>query len=541
MPRVLRTSKIANTTRPWHSQEDILTLLIGLDIGTTNIKAAAYDATGRACAQAVVPAPMEPEELRKGTQNPQTLWQAAASALRTVMASVKDAPVAGVGVASVGEAGVPLSAQGKPTHPIIAWYDDRTSYLVPWWRTHVGPKAIFATTGLALGHTYTLLKLQWLSDRAPEAWGRTRRWLSISGYIGYQLTGEQAMGYSLASRTMALDLRKLSWSDELLAAARVPRALFPELMPEGSILGKVHKGAAASTGLPLGTPVVVGGHDHPVGALALGAIAPGIVLDSTGTTETELMGLPSVEGIFQRDDRRFSVGCHAAPGSFCIKGAILGAGSLVRWAGQLLFPDLPEDARMQTLEDAAASAPPGARGVYVLPHFAGAGSPNRNSTARGVITGLTTRHTRADLARAAWEGLAYELRTLWLALEDSSGAGIERVITAGGGSRSAFWNQLKANVTGRAISISQQTEAVTLGAAMLAGLGTGVYADLDEAHQAFPLRAREFEPEPQIAGTYDDLYRDYIENLRLDSVRLGALAGDLWRSTPEESGDAPTP
>jgi xylulokinase len=510
-------------------QEAILTLLIGLDVGTTNIKAAAYEAAGLLAAQTVVPTPVHAIGLRRGTQDPEAVWQAAASALRTVMDQVQGIPVGGVCVASVGEAGVPLDAQGKPTHPIIAWYDDRTAPLLPWWESHIGPEMVFATTGLALGHTYTLLKLQWLSQHAPDAWERTRRWLGISDYIGYRLTGEQAMGYSLASRTMALDLHTLSWSDDLLTAAGVPRGILPDLVSESTLLGKVHGPAASTTGLPLDTPVLVGGHDHPVGALGLDAVAPGLVMDSTGTTETELMGLPSVRGILRRRDRRFSVGCHAVPGSFCIKGAILGAGSLIRWAGNLLFPELPDDDRLQAMEDAAASAPPGARGLYLLPHLEGAGSPNRNSMARGVIAGLTARHTRADMARAVWEGLAYEVRALWEALEHSSGARIERVVAAGGGSRSAFWNQLKADVTGRAISVFEQTEAVTVGAAMLAGLGSGSYASLDEARQAFPLRAKEFEPEPQLANAYDALYRDSIESIRLDSVRLGALAGSLWQ------------
>jgi len=509
-------------------RESILTLLIGLDIGTSNIKAAAYKVTGRLCAQTVIATPTKTIGLRGGTQDPDALWLAVARALRTVMDRVQDGGlVAGVCVASVGEAGVSLDAQGQPTHPIVVWYDDRTAPLVSWWRRHVGPEAVFVATGLALGHTFTLLKLQWLRQQAPQAWERTRRWLGISGYVGYRLTGEQAMGYSLASRTMALDLRTLSWSDDLLDAARVPRDLLPQLVPEGTMLGKVQEGAAAVTGLPTGTPVLVGGHDHPVGAIALGAVAPGVLLDSTGTTETELMGLPSVERMLRGDDRRFSVGCHAAPGSFYIKGAILGAGSLLRWAAQLLFPELPDDARTRALEHAAISAPPGARGLYLLPHLEGAGSPNRDSMARGVIAGLTARHTRDDLARAAWEGLAYELRTLWEALEDSAGYRIKQVVAAGGGSRSAFWNQLKANVTGRPISVSQQSEAVTLGSAMLAGMGSGVYASLDEARRTFPLHAERIEPDPELADTYGRLYRHAIERIRAESVRLGALAGHL--------------
>lgn len=526
-------------TVPSSSGEDPVALLIGLDIGTSNIKAAAYDASGPCRAQASFPTPTEMTGVRLATQDPEALWNTAAAALREVLEACQiGGEVSGVCVASVGEAGVPLDAHGRPTHPIIAWYDERTVPLLPWWRDYLGPAAIFAITGLPLGHTFSLFKLQWLRQQIPDAWARTRRWLGISDYIGYRLTGEQVMGYSLASRTMALDLQTRSWSADLLDAAEVPQDLLPALAPEGTFLGRVHAEAAEATGLPAGTPVLVGGHDHPVAAVALGATSSGIVLDSTGTTETELMAIPSVEAMLERDDQRFSVGCHALPGSFYIKGAILGAGSLLTWAANLLFPELPEQAKLDALERVAACSPAGAKGLYLLPHFGGAGSPDRDSAARGVIAGLTTHHTRDDMARAVLEGLTYELRALWEALEASAGYRVTRVIATGGGSQSVLWNHLKANVTGRAIAVSQQPEAVTLGAAMLAGLGSGQYASLEDAQKVHSPPTQIITPEPELAATYDQLYHERVQCIRAASAHLGAMTGHLWATEP--TGDSPT-
>lgn len=512
-----------------------MTLLIGLDIGTSNIKAAAYRADGGCLAQASSPTPSRTVALRQAEQDPDELWGAVAETLaKTVTACGSSPDIAGVCVASVGEAGVPLDAHGDPTCPIIAWYDERTAPLTQWWEAHLGTEPLFALTGLPLGHTFSLLKMQWLRQEAPVAWAATRRWLAVGDYIGFRLTGQQAMGYSLASRTMALDLGTRAWSPELLELARVPERLLPALAPEGTLLGRVLPEAVVATGLPESTAVFIGGHDHPVAAIAMGATAPGIVLDSTGTTETELMAIPSVRSILDRNDQHFSVGCHAAPGRYYIKGAILSAGSLLAWAAGLCFPKEPPHARLAALTEAAATSPAGADGLYLLPHLAGAGSPDRDSLARGVIAGLTLGHTRNDIARAAFEGLVYELNALLSALEQSAGHPISQVIAAGGGSQSSFWTQLKADITGHPMMVSPQTEAVTLGAAMLAGLGSGIYSSLEDAQAAHALPGEMYTPDPARAQLYDRLYRLRIRRIRELCVSLGAATGRLWGGTLDD-------
>ncbi len=516
-----------------------MALLIGLDVGTSNIKAAAYRSDGGCVARASTPTPTTPAGLRQAEQHPGALWEAVAETLATTLAACGDAPdVAGLCVASVGEAGVPLDAHGEPTYPIIAWYDQRTASLPRWWDEAMGAQPLFALTGLPLGHTFSLLKMQWLRQMAPEAWAATQRWLAVGDYVGFRLTGQQATGYSQASRTMALDLTTRAWSDTLLSIAELPPSLLPTLVPEGTLLGHALPEAAAACRLPEGTPVFVGGHDHPVAAIAMGATEPGVVLDSTGTTETELMTIPSVRDILARGDGRFSVGCHAAPGSYYVKGGILGAGSLLRWVADLCFADTPPPDRLDALYTAAEASPPGARGLYLLPHLAGAGSPDRDSMARGVMAGLTLDHSRNDLARAAFEGLVYELKTLLNALAESAGHGIDRVIAAGGGSQSPFWTQLKADVTGRPILVSPHTEAVTLGAAMLAGVGAGIYRSLQDAQATHAQSSEAYTPDPARARDYQRLYQKRIAQIRALCLPVGALSGQLWERDLSSNPDS---
>jgi len=176
----------------------------------------------------------------------------------------------------------------------------------------------------------------------------------------------------------------------------------------------------------------------------------------------------------------------------------------------------------------AQTSSPGAEGLYLLPHLAGAGSPDRDSGARGILVGLTLSHRRADLARAAFEGLAYELRVLWQALEAYSGVPIKHVVGVGGGARSAAWSQLKADVTGHALTVPQQSEAVAQGAALLAGLGAGVYADAVSAVDRIRQAESRYQPEPERQARYDQLYEGYIIKLREKAAMLGSLSGHCY-------------
>ncbi|MHB1294287.1 MAG: FGGY-family carbohydrate kinase [Anaerolineae bacterium] len=505
-------------------------LLLGVDLGTTNIKAVAYTVDGRPVAQASSPTPTTIEGVRQASQNPSELYGACAQAIRQVTAQLSPADtIIGLAMASVGEAGVPLDAHGQPVYPIIAWYDERPRPQAEQLAERVTEKTLYHISGLPMGHTFTLNKLLWLRACQPGVFSRLRAWLCISDYVAYRLTGERCMGYSLASRTLALDLRRRAWSEELLSLAGVDAAIFPPLQPEGSPVGRVSAEAARQTGLVEGTPVFVGGHDHVCGALAMGAFEPGRVLDSTGTTEAELVTLTDVAPHLDAADLSFCLGCHVASGRYYALGSILGAGSMISWLADLLWPGAQADRgqAIQALTEAAATSPRGAKGLYVLPHLAGAGSPDRDSLARGVFVGLTLSQGRADMARATLEGLAYELRWLWEALERFSGHPIEQVISAGGGARNTFWSQIKADVTGRPLTIPQHTEAVALGAAMLAGIGAGIYRDAQEAHRQVDVPAGEVQPQMEDSDFYAGRYHALMAQVRPLAAELGRRSGRL--------------
>jgi len=502
---------------------------LGIDVGTTNTKAVAYSLRGARLAEASVPTPSVSEGARRALQHPDALWDTVRTAIRTVVRALpEDAGLVGMAIASVAEAGVPLNAHGHPVHPIIAWYDERAAPQCAALVAALGEEAIYRITGLPPTPIFTLNKLLWLRDNAPEAWARLARWLCVSDYIAYRLTGEQAMGYSLASRTLAFDLERRVWSEELLGYAGLRHAHLPPAQPEGTLVGRVV--ASAETDLPVGLPVFVGGHDHVCGALAVGAFEPGVVLDSTGTTEAELATLLEVRSHLSAGDLSFSLGCHTARGRYYAIGSILGAGSTMGWMAGLLWPEeaaAGRDAALAAMTAAATESPLGAQGLYLLPHLSGAGAPRRSPSARGLLAGLNLGHTRGDIARATIEGMAFELRLLLEALERYTGREIREIVAVGGGARNTVWTQIKADVTGRTLSVPEHTEAAALGAAVLAGIGSGAFRDEAHAHAEMAPTTRPVHPDEASRHAYETLYQRLMTQIRPLASELGRASGAM--------------
>ena len=224
------------------------------------------------------------ETVRRYTP-PQKLWEAVVGALKDLEEQIPNSHALGICVASIGESGIPLDYAGLPCFPSIAWFDERTLPQAAWWENRMGKKEIFQKHWPLPQHIFSLNKAHVVEIPRPDVFTRTRRWLCISDYIAYRLCGEQATGYSLASRTMAFDPLKACWSKEMLAAATISEQLWPQPLQEGALLGIVLPEIAQDISMLSETPVYVGGHDHVVAALAVGAIEPGIMIDSTGTTE----------------------------------------------------------------------------------------------------------------------------------------------------------------------------------------------------------------------------------------------------------------
>src|SRR5215218_10520025 len=288
-------------------------LLIGADVGTTNIKVVAFDRSGRAAVHASTPTPTHYPRPGRAHYDPEELWQVFAATLRKVTGQLDDAGrVASIAVASMGEAAVPLDADGRPTHDIIAWFDGRAQPQAERLDRTFGRDRLFGVTGLSLQPIFGLCKLLWLKENEPEAYSLTATWLNVADYMAFRLCGVAATDYSLASRTLALDLHGLRWAAELLEEVGIPPDLFAPLRSGGLSLGPVTPDAASATGLPESAGVAAGGHDHVCGALAVGVMQKGTMLNSLGTAEAIFLPLERPLTDPQVGHQGYTQGAHVA-------------------------------------------------------------------------------------------------------------------------------------------------------------------------------------------------------------------------------------
>ncbi len=481
-------------------------VLLGLDVGTTNFKAVAFDLAGRPVAHSSTSTITHYPQPGWAYYDPDEVWEGIAGIISEVTASLgEEYRVAGVAACSMGEAAVPVDARGGWLYPAIAWFDNRTIEQAEWWQEHLGADRIFQMTGLSLQPIFGLNKIMWLRDHEPEAYTQMVSWLNMADYVAFKLSGAKATDYSLASRTMALDLQRRRWSQELLEAAGVRADIFPRLIPSGERVGSVTAEAAQATGLPSGTPVVSGGHDHICGALAVGVTQPGDLLDSMGTAEALILSLdqPILESELGRAG--YTEGVHVAPDQYYILSAIYTSGASVDWMRDVLLPDSPQPyAELQSL---AASAPAGSLGVFFVPHLRMADAPHDDPLARGAFIGLSTDSGREAMARAVLEGLAYGARHTIDVVTRMVETSIQRYKIIGGGSRNQLLLAIKAAVLNRALTAVGVEEATTLGAALLAGIGTGLYSDVDDALSHMVYDQTTVEPDAESATDYEARYQ----------------------------------
>ena len=436
--------------------------------------------------------------------------------------------VAGVAVASMGEEGFPLDAAGAPLSPAIVWHDTRTLPQATRWQEQTDESRVYEISGLSPRPIYTVHKLAWLQEHEPDVWKSMRSWASISGYVSFRLSGALCMDLSQASRTGLLDLRRRTWSEELLALARVPRDIFPRLVESGAKIGEVTGEAARQTGLRGGTAVAAGGHDHICGALAAGIVGPGGMLHSGGTAEGVVVALDEV--VLSADTLRdsLSLGCHVVPGEYYATGG-LHSGGVLNWYLNVTGGGDKRESYIDLAEE-ARTAPPGARGITFLPYLYGQGPPASDPHAAGSFLGLRAHHSRSDLGRAVFEGLAYDARRLTDALRQDLALRIESVTAIGGLGRARLWSELKAALLNLPIRMLDTPEAVALGAAMIAGLAADVYPDVARAITATQRSSETIRPDPHLVREYQTHYARWLS---VDAALRNALCGRGVKSTPD--------
>ncbi|MBW3628661.1 MAG: xylulokinase [Gemmatimonadetes bacterium] len=479
-------------------------LFLGLDVGTSGVKALLVGADGEVVGAATAPLTMETPRVGWAEQDPEAWWAASVAALREVLGDGRAARVAGIGISGQMHSSVFLDRAGEVIRPALLWCDGRTTAECREITQSVGGEERLRdlASNPAL-EGFTLPKVLWLRNHEPEAFERLATVLLAKDYVRYRLTGALATEPSDASATLMYDTAGLRWSEEIMSAVGLPMSILPDVGGSSEVLGRVTADAAALTGLPAGTPVVGGGADNACGAAGVGAVSPGEAVASWGTSGTVLA--PIAQPLVDPGLRAHTF-CHVAPGVWYLMGVVLSAGAAFAWhRDQLALDALSAGDASLRLNDEAATIAPGADGVTFLPYLQGERTPHRDASARGAFIGLSLAHTRAHLTRAVLEGVCFALRDSVSILQQLEVAP-DHLLLTGGGARSPFVRKLQADVYGLPVATVNREEGPAYGAALLAAVGAGAYPDLAAAAQATLTRSAMEQPDPAAHRAYQAPY-----------------------------------
>lgn len=453
--------------------------LLGIDIGTSGLKCILIDQSGRALGYASREyAPTTP---RAGwaEQDPETWLQASVESVRELVdhCGVERGSIVGIGFSGQMHSAVFLDRSGCSLRPAILWLDERSAPQVAELRERVGLAQLTGWIGNPIMPGFMLSSLLWLKENEPALWEQLDRVCLAKDYVRYRLTGELGTDYSDASSTALLDVQHRNWCQPLLNATGIPAEILPPLYESSAVVGRLKPQMAEQMNLTAGTPIVCGAGDQEAQAIGNGLIRPGLVSCTIGTGGQ----LFSPIDRYQTDPQlRLHTFCHSVPHQWHWEAATLAAGLSLRWLRDNV---LEGRYTYQEMADAATTIEPGAEGLLYLPYLAGERTPHMDPSAKGVFFGLTLRHNWKHMTRAVMEGVVFSLRD-GLELMLSMGLTVERVVASGGGGRHPLWLQLQADILGVEVIKSETDEAAALGAALLAGIGTGLYASFDEACQA---------------------------------------------------------
>ncbi len=502
--------------------------LLGLDIGGTGAKAGLF-ATGsdEQLGSGYVEYRMTSAVPGHAEHDAETWWQAAVLAIRQAINGTDPSAIQGVGVSCTNGL-VAVDAAGRPLRAAIMLWDQRAVPEVDRIARTIGPERIFEITGnpLAPG-AYSLPTILWLEGNEPETFRAACKLLVPGGYLVARLTGEFTIDHSRACTTLLFDIRRLQWHWPFLEALGIPREKLPRPLPSLALAGLVTAEAAELTGLRARTPVVAGCMDTVAASIGCGVMEPGECFVIMGTAARVCTNLLEAEF-----DRRFMNCSHTAAGRWLAIGALNGIGSSWRWMRDTFGQ--PEQALARCsgqdtydlLTAEAAKAPPGSKGLIFLPYISGERTPVWNPKARSVFLGITLAHERCDVLRSVLEGAAFAIRQTVEILETEQGLAIPALRIGGTAARSTVWNQIIADVLGKPVVSMVETQTEVLGAALLAGVGLGVYQDFDEAIAIHVKRVRLFSPDERAGATYDrlyPLYRDLYKDVEPYFARLAGI------------------
>jgi len=454
-------------------------MLLGIDISTTGAKALLIDEKGKVVSSSTTPLKLSTPRPLWSEQNPHEWWE---GIVRSIRQALQQAGVTGSEISAIGMTGqmhglVLLDEHGEVLRPAILWNDQRTGSQCDEIRARFGKERLIQVTGNDALTGFTAPKILWVQQNEPEIFAKVRHILLPKDYIRYKLTAEYSVDKAGGSGTILFDLKERTWSGEVLAGLDIPAEWLPPTYEGPEITSNVNVSAAAETGLAEGTPVVGGGGDQAAQAVGVGAVHPGIVALTLGTSGVVFA---TTESALVEPEGRLHAFCHAVPGRWHFMGVMLSAAGSLQWYRDTLAPEVS----FVELIDETRDIQPGSEGLIFLPYLTGERTPHPDPLARAAWVGLTVRHTRAHMTRAVLEGVAFGVKDSFTLIQKAGLGSIDQVRISGGGAKSVLWRQIIADVLGVELVTVNTTEGAAYGAALLAGVGAGSFNSVQEACEA---------------------------------------------------------
>lgn len=482
--------------------------IAGLDIGTTGCKLTVFDEKGTYLGKAYRDYPVTRDENQQEI-DPWAIRDSVLAVIREMTAQYPD--IRGIGVTSFGETFVLTGEDGEPLMPAMLYTDPRGAQECQELKECLGERKIAEITGLNPHEMYSVAKIMWVKKNRPQLFARAKHIFLIEDFIVHWLTGVAQIDYSLATRTMAFDIRKLCWSGEILEAAGISERLLSRPVATGAAAGSILPAMADKTGLRTDTCIVSVSHDQVAAVVGSGVFESGLAVDGAGTVECitpVFRGIPQGDAMYQGS---YCIVPYVIPGTYVSYAFSYTGGALIQWCVDTLAGKEKEIAGKQgqsvneMLEQKEARKP---TGLLVLPHFSGAATPYMDTGSKGAILGLTTAVTLPEIYRACMEGVVYEMQLNCRRLAEA-GISFDMLYATGGGATSKVWMQMKADVLGMPITALDTKDAGTVGSAMLTGVAVGIFRNLEDAAAHMVEKKEVYQPREEWHRMYQEIYQKY--------------------------------
>ncbi len=488
--------------------------LMGLDIGTTGCKTSVFSSTGDLIASASREYNVSIPHTAWAEQDAVQVWQLAMETMQEAYQKTGGKElVVSIGLSCQGEAVVPVNKDFQPLRPVILGMDTRTDGQNDWLREKFGNAYLFQNTGMPIHTVNTLPKLMWIKEHEPETWQKAHKFLLYEDFIIAQMTGRAVISRCMASRTQLYDIHRECWSEEILNAIGLTVDRLAEVYLSGTAVGTMLPELAHQLGFANIPVIATGGHDQACGALGVGLTEPWLCMDSTGTAEVVEVALPSPTLSPELEKTDISVYAHVVPEMYLAMTLNHSGGMSLRWFRDQFCQQEIAVAKQTGVDPydlifKDASADPGS--LFLMPHFSGSGTPKFDTRSRAVLAGMTFGTTHLDIARAVLEGVTFELRHNIEVLLQSN-IKIEEIRALGGGARSKYWLQLKADITGIPVVVPRITEAASWGAGILGGIAAGHFSSARQALAGSLEFVSRYEPDSKRHQAFTERYNLYRE------------------------------